>query len=160
MPDVPDNDTAYLVTHNLTILFSLTNGPVFDLISVDLSKASASVPDPYAGSFVGYLPDGSTVSTNFSASGLVFQTFQFGPEFSGLTRVEIPSAIPWTYWAVDNLVFSAIPEPSTLMLFGVGGCFLAANLIRKRVSRSRRKFEDPLVSPRSAGGNFQCRQSN
>ena len=131
MPNVPDNDTAYLVTHNLTILFSLTNGPVFDLISVDLSKASASDPEPYVGSFVGYLPDGSTVSTNFSASGLAFQTFNFGSEFSGLTRFEIAPAL----WAVDNLVFSAVPEPSTVGLFGMGALFLAVNRICKRRSR-------------------------
>jgi hypothetical protein len=46
-----------------------------------------------------------------------FQTFYFGPEFSGLTRVEIPSY----GWSLDNLYVS-VPEPGTfaLMILGMG----------------------------------------
>lgn len=48
-----------------------------------------------------------------------FQTFSFGPEFSSLTRVEIP-----TYgWSLDNLVV-AIPKPGRWALLILGSLFL------------------------------------
>ena len=131
---LPDNGTTYLIPVTHALFFSLTNGGVFDLVSVDLSRSSGSMPDPTGGAFVGYLADGSTVSTNFSTSGLVFQTFQFGPEFSGLTLVEMAS----TSWALDNLVFSVIPEPSFAgLIFLGGGVWLCNRTIRRKLARTR-----------------------
>jgi hypothetical protein len=94
---------------------------------------------PYAVTvpFVGYRFDGSVVNTSFTTDGIIdgtgpiadFQTFYFGPEFSGLTRVEIP-----TYgWSLDNLYVS-VPEPGTvaLMIFGL---VIAVGWGLKRTSR-------------------------
>ncbi len=107
-------------------MFSFTNGSAFQMVSLDLAEFSTLYQEPLVVRFLGYHPDGSMVTTDFITDGIIdgtgpvadFQTFYFGPEFSGLTRVEIP-----TYgWSLDNLVVT-IPEPS------VGGLlFLGAAL--------------------------------
>jgi hypothetical protein len=58
-----------------------------------------------------------------------FETFHFGPEFSNLSRVEIPTF----GWSLDNLIV-AVPEPGTwgLMLLGA---VVAAILFRTRRRR-------------------------
>ena len=45
-----------------------------------------------------------------------FQNFHFGPEFTCLDRVEVPSY----GWCLDNLVVS-VPEPATWGLWFLGG---------------------------------------
>jgi hypothetical protein len=77
------------------------------------------MPPPFR--FVGYRPDGTTVTHGsnhrrdlYDGLGPIddFQTFQFGPEFTGLERVEIPNY----GWSLDNLIVRAY-EP-TALLFG------------------------------------------
>jgi hypothetical protein len=81
------------------------NGSLFGLMSVDLAGYSAPYPD-MAISFVGYRPDGTTITTNFSGSGLTFQTYYLGPEWAfGLTRVETGM----TDWSMDNVVVATAP---------------------------------------------------
>ena len=105
-------------------MFGLYDGSAFDMFAVELAEYSTVRPEAVTVRFVGYRADGSTVTTNLTTDGIFdgggpvadFQTFYFGPEFSNLTRVEIP-----TYgWSLDNLVVS-IPEPGTgaLMILGV-----------------------------------------
>ena len=53
-----------------------------------------------------------------------FETFHFGPEFSNLTRVEIPTF----GWSLDNLV--VVPEPETWGLILLGA-FVATILSRR-----------------------------
>jgi hypothetical protein len=110
-PFIPDNGTAYLQgTSGDSLRFSNVNATTFSLQAVDLAGYSTVVPD-FSVPFVGYRPNGSTVATNFSGTGIDFRTFDFGPEFSGLAHVEIP-----TYaWSLDNLIIS-IPEPSVASL--------------------------------------------
>ena len=127
----PENGTAYLAAaFGDSLAFSFVDNvccfdsTTFNLVSVDLAEYSTVVPNAVTVPFIGYRDDGSTVTTSFTTDGIIdgtgpladFQTFYFGPEFSGLTRVEIP-----TYgWSLDNLVI-AIPEPSTGLLLVAGG---------------------------------------
>jgi hypothetical protein len=123
-PEWPNNGTPYLQTGmGDSLQFSYLNGPLFGLVSVDLARATIGFPD-YTVAFIGYRPDGSTISTTFAGANIAFQTHYFGPEWSyGLTRVEIPNHT----WSLDNLVIF-IPEPATtaLLIFAA----LAVGLLR------------------------------
>ena len=138
----PDNGTTYLVGalggHSNTVTIGLTAGWTFDLRSVDLAEYLFST-EPTAVRFLGYRHDGSIVTTDLTTDGINdsigpqadFQTFHFGPEFSGLDRIEIPSH----GWSLDNLVV-LIPEPSSLVLLAGGECCALAYALRS--SRRRR----------------------
>ncbi len=121
----PDNGTTYIqASGGDSLTFSFLEEFVFDLLSVDLAEYSTVVPDAVTVQFVGYRWDGGTVSTSFTTDGIIdgtgpladFETFQFGSEWSGLTRVEIPTF----GWSLDNLVV-AVPEPSAGALLLAGG---------------------------------------
>jgi hypothetical protein len=124
VPGRPDNGTSYLqAALGNSLVFSFLDGSVFNLVSVDLAEYSIVVPNAVTVPFVGYRFDGSVVNASFTTDGIIdgtgpiadFETFHFGPDFSGLTRVEIP-----TYgWSLDNVAVS-VPEPAvgTLLLFG------------------------------------------
>ena len=125
-PARPDNGTAYLrAALGDSLVFSFLSGSTFNLVSMDLAEYSTVVPNAVTVPVVGYRFDGSVVNTSFTTDGIIdgtgpivdFQTFHFGPEFSNLTRVEIPSY----GWALDNLVV-AVPEPVTfaLLILGIG----------------------------------------
>src|SRR5262245_38652864 len=104
-------------------MFQFSIGSPFNLMSVDLADSSTVVPDAVTVHLVGYRVDGSIVTQDFTTDGIIdgtgpiqdFQTFHFGPEFSNLTRVEIPTS----GWSLDNLVV-AVPEPSTVALCFAG----------------------------------------
>jgi hypothetical protein len=116
-PRDPDNGTAFLrAALGESIMFSMANGSVFGLSSVDLAEYSTVLPSAVTVQFIGYHADGSTVASSFATDGVIdgtgpladFQTFLFdSKDWSGLTRVEIPSSL----WSLDNLVV-AVPEPS------------------------------------------------
>ena len=134
----PENGTAYLQADLVSSLkFSSINGFLFELDSVDLAEYSIGFQQPVAVQFVGYKPDGSAVTTGFVTDGIIdgtgpladFQTFSFGPEFSGLSRVEIPSVL----WSLDNLVVSyGVPEPGMGILLTVGSGLLGLRLLRRK----------------------------
>ena len=132
----PDNGSTHLRA-NIGVIFSLTNGAPFDLISVDLAEYATGIGNPATVHVVGYRADGATVVADFTTDGIIdgpggepdLETFIFGSGFSNLTSVEIPSFPYSTPYSLDNLVIS-IPEPSALGLFGVGGLLLVA---RRRV---------------------------
>ncbi len=133
----PDNGTAYVqaaVTDSL--MFSPTNGSLFGVVSVDLAEYSTFLAGrPVDVWLLGYRFDGTVVTNIFRTDGIIdgtgpindFQTFYFGSEFNGLTRVEIPTF----GWSLDNLVVQ-IPEPSTVALVALGGGLFAAFRFRKR----------------------------
>lgn len=138
-PIDPQNGTADLRSGlGQSVTFSFINGSVLNLISVDLAEYSTAVPDPVTVQFVGYYADGSTTTTSFTTDGIIdgtgpladFQTFYFNQDWSGLTRVEIPTS----GWSLDNLVVS-IPEPGTSALLALGA--LTFSFWRNR----RRKYE-------------------
>ena len=117
----PENGTPYLqgdLTSTLTFNNFVDNS-LFGVVSVDLAGFSTGVPD-FAVTFIGHKPDGTTISTKFSGSGIMFRTFHFDKEWTGLTRVEIPSY----GWSLDNLVV-IVPEPSVCVLFMTGGILLS-----------------------------------
>jgi len=134
----PDNGSAYLQAGSgSTLKFSFLNGSVFDLLSVDLAEYSTVVPDAVTVRFVGYRQDGSTVMADFITDGIIdgtapqadFQTFNFGTQFSQLTRVEIPT----DGWSLDKLVVS-VPEPGSEALLVLG---IAALVFNRRFRRDR-----------------------
>lgn len=119
IPAFPDNGTAYLQADGAESLrFNFIDDSFFTLISVDLAGYSTIAPDAVV-QFTGYLQDNSTVTTTFSVNGIEFQTFYFGPAFSNLIRVEIPT----DSWSLDNLVVMQIPEPG-MSVFLIAGGFL------------------------------------
>ena len=132
----PENGTTYLqALLGSDLSFRFSAGSPFALMSVDLAEYSTVVPDAVTVHFVGYRLDGSIVTQDFTTDGIIdgtgpirdFQTFHFGPEFSDLTRVEIPNF----GWSLDNLVV-AVPEPSTFALLIAGGPVLWALQRRRR----------------------------
>ena len=125
VPLSPDNGTAYVQGGSLMCLF--VDGLLFNLISVDLAGYSTVVPDGTI-RFVGYQSGGASVNTDFVLDGIVFQTVNFGPEFSNLTRVEISTE---DAWSLDNLTVFQIPEPVTGALLVVGGFLLWAERRRR-----------------------------
>ncbi len=125
---------SYLTQSNY-VVFSLTNGSLFGLTSVDLADTFAPSSTPVSITFNGIMADNSVVTTTFTAGGggsASFQNFLFGAAFaSGLVRVEIPSAV----WAMDNLVFgnvTPVPEPGTESLIAVGFLAFAMRRIKTR----------------------------
>jgi hypothetical protein len=111
----------------------LVDNSLFGVSSVDLTEWSTGFPEAVSVRFVGYRPDGSTVTTTFVTDGIIdgtgpladFQTFYFGPEFRGLARVEVPTI----GWSLDNLVVS-VPEPSGGALIFTGIALVCARRLR------------------------------
>jgi len=135
----PDNGSAYLrAALGKTLKFGFVDGSLFDLVSVDLAEYSTVVPNAVTVRFVGYRSDGSTVIRNLTTDGIMdgtgpladFETFNFGPEFSGLNRVEIPTF----GWSLDNLVVY-VPEPGSVTLLLAGGLLIGALKLRDRRRR-------------------------
>ena len=136
---LPENGTAYLqALAGDSLMFSFSNGSLFSLNAVDLAEYSTSFPNPLTVHFVGYRSDGSTVTTDFTTDGIIdgtgpladFQTFTFGPQFTDLNRVEIPTSL----WSLDNLIVTPIPEPSTIGMFAFGVLLLGWRLRRRKQS--------------------------
>jgi len=108
-------------------------GP-FGLVSVDLAEYSMLYPYPKTVQFIGYRPDGTTATNEFTTDGIIdgtgpladFENFYFDSQFANLVRFEVPTH---TY-ALDNMRFRNVPEPTTLAVF-VGGCLLLAAIRHK-----------------------------
>lgn len=136
-PQVAYNGTIAFLQATLgdSLMFGLLNSSSFTPLSVDLAGYSTVVPGPVTVPFVGYRPDGSTVTTSFTTDGIVlgpsgpgdFQTFFFPADFSDVYRVEIPAY----GWSLDNLVLS-VPEPSTSALLTFGAALAALGGSRRK----------------------------
>jgi hypothetical protein len=118
----PDNGTTHLETYAGTyVTFSLSPVGVFNLVSFDATESYSTSPGPETLHVVGYNAyQPTTVAVDLTTDGTRhFQTFNLGPSFTNLGAVSItPSS--WTGFALDNLVISGVPEPST------GGLLLLA----------------------------------
>jgi hypothetical protein len=144
-PEWPNNGTPYLSAGaGDSLAFSFANESSFGVASVDLAGFSTGAPD-YTVDFVGYRSDGGTISTSFSGTGVDFQTYYFGSDWSsGLTRVEIPNY----GWSLDNLVV-AVPEPSANALLIIG--FIISRFRRKKLAGGTPALQ---ASNRDVGENF------
>ena len=134
----PDNGSAYLqALLGDSLVFSFSKGDLFDLLSVDLAEYSTVVPDAATVRFIGYRPDGSTVTRNLTTDGIIdgtgpladFQTFAFTgfTGFTGLSRVEVPGF----GWSLDNLRVTPVPEPATGALLLAGGVAVWLGRVRR-----------------------------
>jgi hypothetical protein len=138
----PDNGTVYLLTaFQDSLAVSSQYGDRFGVVSVDLSEFSVLYQWPISVPFIGYRPDGSTVTTTFVTDGIIdgtgplrdFQTFYFDSRFSDVVRVEVP-----TYgWALDNMVFSNVPEPGAFTIGLLGACVVMVRGLNGRSHRRR-----------------------
>ena len=133
----PDNGTAYILNgFGDSLAATLQSGGRFGLVAVDLSEFSTFYPVPRIVEFVGYRPDGTTVTTEFTTDGIIdgtgpladFQSFYFDSRFADLLRIEVP-----TYrYALDNMVFSTIPEPSSYALMVLGATLAIIPLFKRK----------------------------
>jgi len=148
---LPDNGTTYLQAPlGSTLMFRLSIGSPFNLMSVDLAEYSTVVPDARTVHFIGYREDGSIVTQDFTTDGIIdgtgpiqdFQTFHFGPEFSGLTRVEVPTYV----WSLDNLVLEVAGQPRivTIQSPSHGSIFAPGELVALSASVSNAATSAPL----------------
>ena len=129
------------------ITFSPTLGGPFALLSIDISEASQVISYSRQIQVTGNVFGGGTVFTvldlddNFvdSTPANYFQTFTFDPTWGNLSSVILQGInsqpLNGNYYAIDNIVVdtTAVPEPGTLSLLGLGSAYL----IRRR-RRSRR----------------------
>jgi len=133
----PANGSTFLRGGGGTInnlAFSFLDSSVFNLLSVDLAEYTFHT-DATTIQFVGYRHDGLIVTNEFITDGVNdgtgpltdFQIFSFGPEFSSLDRVEIPSH----GWSLDNLVV-VVPEPGVFALLVLGGAMAGLGFLKPR----------------------------
>jgi len=130
----PENGTAYLQAGSTTdtLVCRFTDGSLFELVSVDLAEYSIVFQSPLTAHFVGYRPNGSTMTVNVTTDGIIdgtgslvdFQTFRF-QGFTGLTRMEISGS----GFSLDNLVV-AVPEPSSIGILVFGAAILLARRLK------------------------------
>jgi len=136
----PQNGTGYILNGFFTSLSGSRGSTHFGLSSVDLAEFSTLYSFPRTIQFIGYRPDGTTLTTEFATDGIIdgtgplsdFQTFYFSDEFADLVRFEVASQV----YALDNLVFfDVIPEPGTWAFLVLGGVLAGCRFWKSRRGR-------------------------
>ncbi len=133
----PNNGTTHLETFaGSYVTFGMSPIGLFNLISFDATESYNTTPGPETLHVVGYKNDMTAVVIDLTTDGTrQFQTFNLGPSFTGLGRVQItPSS--WTGFALDNLVVSGVPEPSAggLLLLAAACAFGRSRMRSRRPS--------------------------
>jgi hypothetical protein len=105
--DWPNNGTTYIQANVPAVTCRRFDKLSFRLVSVDLAGFNTSYPD-FSATFEGVRSDGSVVTTNFSGSGIAFQSFNFSSNFTDVTNVLI------TADALDNLKMEVAAPPPDL----------------------------------------------
>ncbi len=137
----PENGTAYLLFGQGDSLAVSSTNPAqpFGVVSVDLAEFSVLYAYPIVVPFIGYKPDGSAVTIQFTTDGIIdgtgpladFQTFYFDDRFRDLVRLDVADY----GFALDNMVFAAIPEPTTsAFVLALGGILVGGRWLRKRAT--------------------------
>jgi hypothetical protein len=126
------NGTQYLAVDGPTLGFPVTmthgGGLAFALTGLDAARLFLGTVTGFpnattldvAGTFMG----GGSIATSFALPGAGFGSFLFPATWVNLSSVVFSGSIPGgstnASWAVDNINASAVPEPSTLLLMGLG----------------------------------------
>jgi hypothetical protein len=133
----PNNGTTHLETYAGTyVAFSFDPFSPFRLVSFDATESYSTTPGPETLHVVGWISggQGATVTTDLTTDGArQFQTYNLGPSFANVYRVDItPSS--WSGFALDNVVISGVPEPSTggLLFLGAACAFGRSRIKRRR----------------------------
>jgi hypothetical protein len=102
-------------------LLTHTGGLTFDLLSIDLSERFSDQLGAEL-NLIGTKSDGSTVISSFSMDG-VFGFETFTPQgLTDLTALRFDYALYFCQY--DNITLDIIPEPATILLFGLGSLLL------------------------------------
>jgi hypothetical protein len=117
----------------LTTTLTKDDSTPFSMVSIDLSRLGGGSSSA-GGSviFSGIKSDNSTVTQTFTYSdALAFQTKLFSSDFGNLKSLSWITADPWVQEIqFDNITM--VPEPSTLVLLGIGTLGLLAYGWRRR----------------------------
>jgi len=146
-----DNGSTFMVVDNIfgpdAITVSQIGGAPFSLTSIDISEAHAEAfftarqvqitGNVFGGGTVSrlLLLDNNLVNNVFAN---YFQTFILFPDFGNLSSFTLTGmgalAGPGSnYFAIDNMVVNtAVPEPGTLTLLGLGSAYLVGRRRRNR----------------------------
>jgi hypothetical protein len=113
------------------VIVTLTGGGIFSVLSLDASQLWGDSAAAAAGNYnnadylhlVGYISGGGVVTADLGLLAFGFNNYAL----SGFTNLDsmvisgfVVGGTSNASWAVDNMEFSAIPEPGTMMLLGSG----------------------------------------
>jgi hypothetical protein len=140
---VPNHPPAGVA--NAGIGFERSDAALFSVESLRVAEYSQGFAFPVTVRFVG-IQESAVVEQLFSTDGLVdgpggvpdFETVGLGPEFQNLIRFEVlglagAGAIEFGGFAIDDVVYTLLPEPGTAWLLALG---LACAIRRSRSARS------------------------
>jgi len=124
----PDNGSAYLRFAKgpaQTLTFKYVDSTPFTLVSVDLAEYSTFFAEAKTIRFDCHKTDGTVQTGNFTVDGSIdgpggildFETFAFGPEFTEISYVEVPT----TTYSMDNVVSVQLPGYETLIGLEIKG---------------------------------------
>lgn len=125
-----------ILMDGVVTLTSETNSP-FTIIAIDLAYFPPFDPGASV-TFNGYDAMSNLVATTtYSPVGITWSTVNFGPTFQNISAVSWTQSSP--YHQFDNIVLNsesptATPEPSTMLLMGIGAA--GAAFMRRRKMKS------------------------
>jgi len=106
-------------------------GGAFGVTSIDLAELNG--PNSAVIAFTGTLSGGGTTEQSFTLDGVAFgaETFLFNSTFENITSLSWSQGS--SFHQFDNIQISAVPEPSSLLMVGIGMATLACRRRRTPV---------------------------